>query len=85
MNKTKLCRAVCRFAILLTGVATKLSEWPFDKYSIRNHPIGDGANYQYTGFEDAGHVGVDIKHILETETHYPYEHGFLLTVRTTLP
>ncbi len=45
--------------------------WPFTSSSIWNMPIGDGAEYKPTNFEDAGNVGVDIQHILVTSEEDP--------------
>ena len=45
--------------------------WPFSPNSIWNQPIGSNAVYVDANFEAAGHVGVDIQHILELHDHYP--------------
>jgi hypothetical protein len=45
--------------------------WPFSPNSIWNQPIGSNAIYVDANFQAAGHVGVDIQHILELHDHYP--------------
>jgi hypothetical protein len=45
--------------------------WPFSYHSIWNMPIGSNAIYVDAKLESAGHVGVDIQHILALESHFP--------------
>lgn len=45
--------------------------WPFSKFSIWNMPIGSDAHNEDANFEPAGHVGVDIQHILELSSTDP--------------
>lgn len=54
-------------------------EWPFDRASIWNMPIGSEAEYKDAGFEAAGHVGVDIQIILELDESDPLHQARLST------
>lgn len=54
-------------------------QWPFDRGSIWNMPIGSGAEYKDAGFEAAGHVGVDIQIILELDENDPLQQAHLST------
>ncbi len=58
-------------------------KWPFDKSSIWNMPIGDGAVYKPANFQAAGHVGVDIQHVIIGE--FTYKHYQVLNSPTWGP
>jgi len=45
--------------------------WPFAQNSIWNQPIGSNAEYAPANFNVAGHVDVDIQHIMELSDAYP--------------
>jgi hypothetical protein len=45
--------------------------WPFSQTSIWNMPNGSDAIYMDANLESAGHVGVDIQHVLELDSQDP--------------
>ena len=54
-------------------------QWPFARTSIWNMPIGSNAQYKDANFEAAGHIGVDIQHIVALDKSDPKRQAFLST------
>ncbi len=46
-------------------------QWPYDKHSIWNHPIGDGAVYKDAGFHAEPYIGGDMVYLLKLSEDDP--------------